>query len=80
METHLMRIDDLNGLDTLFQIRGARAFVALETELHVLCCERIAIMKSHTLAQLKLIDQTVGTLAPLGRQRRSHRALRHGFD
>ena len=49
MEAHLVRVDDLDRLDVLFQVCGARAFVALEAELHVLGRERIAVVEFHTL-------------------------------
>jgi hypothetical protein len=49
METHLMLVDDLDSLDVLFQVRGTRALIALETELHVFCRERIAVVKPHPL-------------------------------
>src|SRR6516165_12563660 len=51
MEAYLRRGDDLDGLDALFQVRRARAFVALETELHVFGRERVAVVKLHALTQ-----------------------------
>ena len=80
MEAHLMRVDDLHRLDVLLQVSGARAFVALETELHVLGRERVAVVKRHALTQLKIVHQAIRTLAPLGGQTGRHGTVRHGFD
>ena len=58
-EADVVRIDDLDGLDLLFQFRSPGPFVALKAELHVLSGKGIAVVELHPLPQLKVVRQAV---------------------
>src|SRR6266852_4774360 len=67
METHRQGIDDLDLLDPRLEFPEAGAAVPLETELHVLRGDRIAVVELELAAQLELVHPSVP--APLPRLR-----------
>src|SRR6266508_4443407 len=72
METDVQGIDDLDLLDALVQRLGPRPFVALETELHVLGGEGIAVVKLEPAAKLELVRLSVRAFLPRLREAVPH--------
>jgi hypothetical protein len=64
----VVRVDNLHGLYPFLQVSGTSALVAFEAEPHILGGEGVAVVEFHTLAQLEIIRQAIGALAPPGRK------------
>jgi hypothetical protein len=70
-ESHAVRVDDIHRLHPVVQQLGRGAAVSLEAELHVVGREGVAVVKLEPLAQLEVVGEPVGALAPgLGQARR----------
>src|SRR5262249_25250436 len=63
-EAHRERINDLDLANVGFEFSRARAFVTLETELHIFGGPLVAVVKLEPRAQFELVGQSVRALRP----------------
>src|SRR5207245_542804 len=77
METHAIRVDDLDLPHLVFEHLGRRSAVTIERELHVVGGQEVAVVEVNTLPQHELIGQSVGRYGPALREARRHRLAWH---